>query len=234
MDNLSSTGYKTGVSTGASSSSAAAYSLAAKVSVAREDLGISPSPQNKNTPPLDPFVLAKVAIEDEIRKRKGGGGGGGGFLSTESYNPTLWVPYSFKLMAQAMNESRAFFNQSWQQVLNLIPNTLNNIANVVNRGIANLGRSLGLNLTNMLGQLQRQASALLESAIKAPMNLALSLGSNVSHLANTIANALSQGLRRLVYGKDEKDELENENKKDSNNLFDSFSDWIKNLRSDNN
>lgn len=204
MDSVSGAGYGAAGSANvgqASPQPSAAYSLAAKVAIARDDT-FNPAPKATVNPQIDPAILARAAIEDELRKKGGGGGGG----STKSYNPTLWVPYSFKLMAQSIDQSRAFFAQIFQQIVNFIPNTLTNFSNGVNRAFANLGGRLANPIITLLSQMQKQANSLLEAMIKTPLNLAVGLGSNVSHLANMIANALTQGLRKFILGKDDKDE----------------------------
>ncbi len=206
MDSVSGAGYGPAGSANAGQTSAqpsAAYSLAARVAIARDDT-FSPAPAKQINPQIDLALLARAAIEDELRKKGGGGGGGGG--SIKSYNSTVWVPYSFKLMAQSIDQSRAFFAQIFQQIVNFIPNSLANLSNSVNRAFANLGGRLMSPIATVLSQMQKQANNLLEAMIKTPLNLAVGLGSNVSHLANMIANALTQGLRKFILGKDDKDE----------------------------
>ena len=207
MDSVSGAGYGPAGSAIAGQTSAqpsAAYSLAARVAVARSD-SFSPAPTKTVNPQMNAALLARAAIEEELRK-KGGGGGGGGGSSIKSYNPTLWIPYSFKLMAQSIDQTRAFFAQAFQQLVNLIPNALNQFSKGVMNSLANLSGKLTSPIVALVSQMQKQANLLLDGMVKTPLNMAIGLGSNVSHLANMIANALTQGLRKLVQGKDEKDD----------------------------
>ncbi len=216
MDSISGAGYAPSGAASAGQTSgqpSAAYSLAAKVAIVRDDT-FSPAPVKIANPQADLAALARAAIEDELRKKGGGGGGG----SVKSYNPMLWVPYSFKLMTQSIDQTRALFAQAFLQIVNFIPNTLANLNRSFNNFFANLGARLTSPITNLLGQMQRQTTNLLGVMLRTPLNLAIGLGSNVSHLANMIANALTQGLRKFILGKDDKDEDLNAKKR--NEIYD--------------
>lgn len=234
MEGLPGANYGVQPNAAPASGSQEAATFAARIAISR-DFNPIPAPiiQTQVQAP-DPTALARAAVEDEIRRKRNLGGGGGVASSKQSYNPTLWVPYSFRLMARAMEENRMILNQLLQQIVNFIPNTLNRIVRQLDRAFANFIGGSTASVANLFAQVQKQSSNLLQAMIRSPLTVAIGLGASVSHIANSIANALTQGMKRLVYGKDEKDEEAFEVNKDQNNIFDSFQNWLKSLKSDSN
>ncbi len=175
------------------------FSLSARILAAREPLS-SPSPQVTNQ--MDPALLARISLEEELKKQGGGGGGGVRFSS-----PTLFVLYSMRMINDAMREAYEALQKALDQgVLNATAPVNNFIAGVQeavsefmnNPVMANLGIAIN------------QSFSQIANALKDPAASASKLMNNAVHLGSVVASAIASGLKRLFYSKDE-DRLDPDN-----------------------
>ncbi len=178
------------------------FSLSARILAAREPLPASnPSPQNINQQ-LDPALLARISLEEELKKQGGGGGGGPRFTS-----PTLFVLYSMKLINDAMREAYENLQKALDQgVLNAtapITNTIAAMQEAVSEFMANP-------VMANLGTAINQSFAQIADALKDPAATASKLANNVAQFGSVVASAIANGLKRLFYGKEE-DRLDPDN-----------------------
>ncbi|MDD9898697.1 MAG: hypothetical protein OXU45_06835 [Candidatus Melainabacteria bacterium] len=149
---------------------------------------------------IDPAVLARIALEEELKRR---GGGGGGF---RNFNPLNFVPYSFKLMSAAMERMRQAFNQAMSQAFNL-PAPVANAVQQVQNYVTNLFNAPILQNFNTA---INQSFAQLAQALQNPGQTAARLATNIMQLASTMASAVAAGLKK-VFGDKEEDRLDPDN-----------------------
>lgn len=164
---------------------------------------------------IDPTILARVALDEEL-KRKGGGGGGGAVFKS----PTLFVLYSMRLINDALRQAYQALQQALAQsaakatspLLQAITNTQNALLNFINN---NPVTNFVTNFSNGVGRSLDQIA----NAFKNPQQLANQISTNFSALGNLIASAIANGLKR-TYNKDE-DRLDpnEEIYEDEDNLF---------------
>ncbi len=147
---------------------------------------------------MDPSFLARMALEDELRKRGGGGGG-----SIKSYNPMTWIPYSFSLLAKAIEQARAaianLINQSLNALGTSITTSIQNTFNFLTKPlipINNFFRSITLNITRTMIQGLRDFA-------KNPIAFSMKMANNAMQGAMAIFAAVVNGLKKIIYGKDE-------------------------------
>lgn len=179
------------------SASVEASKLRARISMEQE---LSPPADQAR---LDPALLAKLAFEDELRKKGGGGGGG----SAPSYNPNMWVSYSFVEIAKMLDElRRAFFealNQNFQTPLAL-----------VQEFVANVSKTLKANLS---GIQNLKPMNLLQNLSKNSLNLAVNFGANISNSASAFSNIISAAIAnglKILFGQKEDKDIEEEEDED--------------------
>jgi hypothetical protein len=155
------------------------------------------SSQGKQPNNLDPAVLARIAVEEELKKRGGGGGG------SRPFNPMLWVPYSFKLLAKAIEDLRQAFNRAIDQSFMAIPNTISVVAtdtmSAVNRFMAPVLNPI---VSGMAQGLSSMAKAI-ESFMKNPIAATNRMLNNSVQIAVAITSAIINGLKKVFFGKDE-------------------------------
>ena len=194
------------VTTEQSSQSGAAtgntFNLRAKALAVRQGFDqVQDQPKQQGRNNLDPAVLARIALEEELKKKGGGGGG------TRPYNPMLWVPYSFKLLAKAIEEIRQAFEKAISQSLNALPNFVSrgiiSTTNSVNKFFAPITTPIAIGLANILNTLSKG----LNSFIKNPLEATNRMLMNAAQVALVITSAIINGLKKVFFGKDE-DKLE--------------------------
>lgn len=181
------------------------FNLRAKALAVRqgyEQVKDQPS-QAKQQNNLDPAVLARIAMDEELKKRGGGGGG------SRPFNPMMWVPYSFKLLAKAIEELRQAFNraidQSFMAVPNLLTSTTTNTLSALNKFMAPVLNPIVTGFAQGLSSIARS----IESFIKNPIAATNRLVNNAVQVALTITSAIINGLKKVFFGKDEeKQELD--------------------------
>ena len=146
---------------------------------------------------IDPAVLARIALEEELKKKGGGGGG------ARSFNPMTWIPYSFKLLAKAIEQARAAVaNAALQALASLTQGIRGNIAQV----FQNVGRALQpvnkfFSLITV-GFARATARAIGEFA-RNPIGASIRMANNAMQTGMAIFAAVVNGLKKVIYGKDE-------------------------------
>ncbi len=168
------------------------FALSAKVTVAAERA--TPSPEINR---LDPSALARIAMEDEL-KRKGGGGGGGG--APKESSPTLFVLYSLTLMNKAIQAAFQDLMKSLNELLN--PQQVNQNP-AAQTPATNFIKGAIANFTGFFAGGFVQMQARLGQSLQDAMPDAAKLAKNIGHLANTISSAISNGLKKIFYTKDD-------------------------------
>jgi len=146
--------------------------------------------------PFDPATLARIAIEEEL-KRKGGGGGGGG----RSYNPNVWVPYSFKLMAEAIDAMRAAFAKALAQGLELPKVFTQEVAQAASNAVSNMTNPISNAFSNFMNAGQNQLQTILRDLQTNTLANANKLFSNSFHMGMTIFSAIANNLKKIFYTK---------------------------------
>ncbi len=184
------------------------FTLRAKALVVRE--GFERSTQAQSQRQIDPSMLARIALEEEL-KRKGGGGGGGG--SAPSFNPNLWVSYSYKLMNEALQELYDLVNKILDQSTQASSSAISNMATQTGAGLTNAFSRLTSPIQNLFSNLQRP-NANQATAPKTPLEAALKLGADSVQFANILFSTLINGLKKSIYGKDEDAQDLNKNNPD--------------------
>lgn len=173
------------------------FNLRAKALAVRQGYEQVQDQSSKKENKLDPAVLARIALEEELKKKGGGGGG------SRSFNPMLWIPYSFKLLVKAIEELREAFNRALNQSLTAVPKFVSksfiNSINAVNRFFAPL-------LTPIVNSLARTFSSIakgINDFIKNPIALTNKMLINAGQMAIVISSAIINGLKKVFFGKDE-------------------------------
>lgn len=147
---------------------------------------------------LDPSVLARIAIEEELKKKGGGGGGGG-----KSYNPANWIPYSFSLLAKAIEQARQAVADAFLQALATINQTIQGGLGQIGKNIGNLFKPVNNLARNIfLGFAQNTAKAINQFA-KNPIGFSIRMANNAMQTGMAMFAALVNGLKKAIYGKDE-------------------------------
>ncbi len=170
--------------------SSQSYNLRAEANSQRE---VAVNQQNQ----IDPSVLARIALEEELKKKGGGGGGG------RSYNPINWIPYSFSLLAKAIEQARTEVANAFLQALATINQS---IQAAINQFGANLGKALSpiTNFTsNIVTGFAQNISRSIEAFSKNPIAFAGRMATNAMQTGIAIFAALVNGLKKVIYGKDE-------------------------------
>ncbi len=174
------------------------FSLSARILAAREP----DSPVQATSRQIDPALLARIALEEELKRQGGGGGGGPKFTS-----PTLFVLYSMRLINDAMREAyealQKALDQAGQNITAPFTNTIAAVQESMNNFIANP-------LFTNLGTAINQSFAQIAKALNDPAVMANKLVNNFAQFGSVVASAIANGLKRLFYGKDE-DRLETDN-----------------------
>lgn len=142
---------------------------------------------------IDPALLARISLEEEMKRRGGGGGGG----KVESFNPNLFVSYSYKIINDALRQIYEAANRA------LAPNqAVNQAANQVVSFAAGVTQGLNNVLSGVMTNLGNFASGLM-ATLTNPLATARTLMTNMMHLGTLMGNAVANGLKRIFYGKDE-------------------------------
>lgn len=159
-------------------------------------------PQERRAPAqersqLDPSVLARLAIEEELKKKGGGGG------ASRPFNPLAWVPYSFKLMAAAIERMRQAFEQAMAQGIGQID--INFMSTVREAGVATgqMIRAIVLPVTNAFTNTMQSMVNFAKAFAKDPAGTTVKLLNQISFISQVIGSAIASGLKKLFYGKDE-------------------------------
>lgn len=154
-----------------------------------------PKQQGKNN--LDPAVLARIALEEELKKKGGGGGG------SRPFNPMVWIPYSFKLLAKAIEQLRQAFNQAMNQSLNAIPNfavrTVANTLSSVNKLFSPVTTPIANGLASVINSFTRGLNSFMKNPLAATNKMLL----NAAQVGIVITSAIINGLKKLFFTKDE-------------------------------
>lgn len=177
------------------------FSLSARILAARDTLPYTPAPANTNQQ-IDPAVLARVSLEEELKRRGGGGGGAPRFTS-----PTLFVLYSMRLINDAMREAYEALQKALDQGVLNAGAPINNALEVAQDLV---GKFLATPTLVNLGTAINQSLAQIKSAFGDPATTASKLMNSAVHLGSVVASAIASGLKRLFYGKDE-DRLDPDN-----------------------
>ena len=178
------------------------FSLSARILAARETLPETRSnPQNTNQQ-IDPALLARIALEEELKRQGGGGGGGPRFTS-----PTLFVLYSMRLINDAMRQAYEALQKALDQSGQNISVPVNNAVAVVQEALAKfISNPVFVNLGTAINQSFLQIGKMLDD----PAATATKLANNVAQFGSVVASAIANGLKRLFYGKEE-DRLDPDN-----------------------
>lgn len=151
--------------------------------------------QNAN---IDPSVLARIALEDELKKKGGGGGGGG-----KRFNPMTWIPYSFSLMAKAIDQMRAAIANAVLQALNTINQTIQGSLGNVAKNIGNLFKPVNNFIGNIVTNFAQNTAKAINQFTKNPLSFSIKMANNVAQTGLAIFAAVVNGIKKAVYGKDE-------------------------------
>jgi hypothetical protein len=188
------------------------FTLRAKALVVRE--GFERPTQDQSPRQIDPAMLARIALEEELKRKSGGGGGGG---SAPSFNPNMWVSYSYKLMNKAMEQLYELFNKILDQSTQASSSAMSNMAAQAGAGIANVFSRLTSPFQNLFSTILRSNSNP-ATAPKTPLEAALKLSSDFVQLANILFSSLINGLKKSIYGKDD-DTKDLNNQKQEDDTF---------------
>lgn len=178
------------------------FSLSARVLAARDPLPYSPSTPVNPGQQIDSAVLARIALEEELKRQGGGGGGSPRFTS-----PTLFVLYSMRLINDAMRQAYEALQKALDQG---VLNASASVNNAVVTAQEIVGEFLASPLFINLGTAINQSLAQIKSAFSDPATMANKLMNSAVHLGSVVASAIASGLKRLFYGKDE-DRLDPDN-----------------------
>lgn len=161
----------------------------------------------ERSPQIDPALLARISIEEELKRRGGGGGGGG---RTESFNPNLFVSYSYKIINDALRElfelGKTVFN-SGTAILEAPANLAANITKSINNAFSGVMTNIGNFGSNLM------------ATILSPFNSAKNLATNFASLGTLIGSAIANGLKKIFYGKDEEKIETKEYEEDKEGFF---------------
>lgn len=172
------------------------FSLRAKALVVREDGGQASGGQQQSKQ-VDPALLARIAIDEELKRRGGGGGGG------MSFNPNMWVSYSYKAINEALQQLYDLVNKITAQSANQVTSAVNNMASQLLSATANFFAPVTQPVQSFFTQLQKDLNWLARSFGNNPLEASLKLASNIMQMANAIFSAVANGLKKIIYGKDE-------------------------------
>jgi hypothetical protein len=148
---------------------------------------------NFNANQIDPALLARVSLEEELKRR----GGGGGAAAKADFNPNFFVSYSYKIINDALRQLYEAANSA----LNSAPNlnqTLSQATNTVLtvfQGFTNVFAGVMTNITSF--------SSTLMATLANPLSTARTLMSNIAHLGTLMASAIASNLKKILYGKDD-------------------------------
>lgn len=146
---------------------------------------------------IDPSVLARIAIEEELKKKGGGGGG------TKYYNPTNWIPYSFSLLAKAIDQARLAVANAFLQAINTFGNNVQSGINQVATSIAEVFQPVTNLFQNVFVNFAQNAAKNLNQFSKNPIEFSIRMATNVAQTGLAIFAAVVNGLKKAIYGKDE-------------------------------
>jgi len=171
----------------ANTAAAAATTLRGRVSYEQD----SPVESNR----FDPSLLARIAAEEELKKRGGGGGGG----SAPSFNPNVWVSYSFVEIAKAIEELRQAFNQALAAATEAPAGFVAQASESVTAAVKNFSSQFQLPNFNLATSLQNMMSKGINNTLAA-VDRAVA---NLINSGHTMMSAIANGLKKVFYGKDE-------------------------------
>lgn len=164
------------------------YSLSAQVTEVRT------SPNR-----IDPTILARASLEEEL-KRKGGGGGGGGAVFK---SPTLFVLYSMRLINEALLQAYKALQQALaQSAARAVSPLTQAIANAQNALLKIINNNPVINFVSNFSNGVNKNLEQIANAFKNPQELANKILSSFTSLGNLIASAIANGLKKS-YTKDE-------------------------------
>jgi len=170
------------------------FTLRAKALVVRE--GFERAPQDQSPRQVDPSMLARIALEEELKRRGGGGGGG----SAPSFNPNMWVSYSYKLMNDALQQLYALINQILDQSTAQTTTATANLASQVGSSVMSSFSALTSPLKNIFqntNNLQR------DNAARSPLSDAMKKFADPVQFANILFSSLVSSLKKAIYGSDD-------------------------------
>lgn len=150
--------------------------------------------QNNQT---DPSVLARIALEEELKKKGGGGGGG------KRYNPMAWIPYSFKLLAKAIEQARTAVANAFLEAINSINQLIQGSVGQVGKNIGNLFKPLNNFVGNIVTNFAQSTAKAINQLSKNPIGFSIRMANNVAQTGLAIFAAVVNGLKKAIYGKDE-------------------------------
>ncbi len=171
------------------------FSLSARVLAARDALPYAPSAPTHTSQQIDPALLARISLEEELKRQGGGGGGGPRFTS-----PTLFVLYSMRLINDAMREAYQALQKALDQG---VLNATAPISNAISVAQELTGQLLSNPVFVNLGIAINQSFEQIASALKDPAATAAKLANNFAQFGSVVASAIANGLKRLFYNKDE-------------------------------
>lgn len=174
------------------------FNLRAKALAVRQGFDqVQDQPKQQSRNNLDPAMLARIALEEELKKKGGGGGG------SRPFNPMVWVPYSFKLLAKAIEQLRQAFNQALNQSLLAVPNFVaRNITvslNAVNKFFAPVTVPIANGLASAMNSMARGLNNFMKNPLAATNKLLL----NAAQVGIVITSAIINGLKKVFFTKDE-------------------------------
>jgi hypothetical protein len=183
------------------------FTLRAKALVVRE--GFERAPQDQSPRQVDPSMLARIALEEELKRRGGGGGGG----SAPSFNPNMWVSYSYKLMNDALQQLYALINQILDQSTAQTTTATANLASQVGSSVMSSFSALTSPLKNIF---QNTNNQMRDNIARSPLADVMKKLADPVQFANILFSSLIKGLKKSIYGKDDdtKTDTQNQNEKD--------------------
>ncbi len=172
------------------------------------------APAQERSGQLDPASLARIALEEELKKRGGGGGGG------PRYNPLTWVPYSFKLLGEAIEKMRQAFEAALNQGMGDAPSEFLSSVREAGEATGNLIRTVAVPMTRGVASTMKLSSNFISSMFKDPLGTSAKMLRQVSFIGQVIASAIASGLKKVFYGKDEEKIDSEEDYEEEGNYFD--------------
>jgi hypothetical protein len=170
------------------------FTLRAKALVVREGFD-RPAPEQAPRQ-IDPSMLARIALEEELKKKGGGGGGG----SAPSFNPNMWVSYSYKLMNDALQQLYALLNQILDQSTAQSSSAVANLATQVGSSVKSSFSALTSPLKNIF---QNTNNQMRDNSARSPLSDAMKKFADPVQFANILFSSLVSSLKKAIYGSDD-------------------------------
>ncbi len=170
------------------------FTLRAKALVVREGFD-RPAPEQAPRQ-IDPSMLARIALEEELKKKGGGGGGG----SAPSFNPNMWISYSYKLMNDALQQLYALLNQILDQSTAQSSSAVANLATQVGSSVMSSFSALTSPLKNIF---QNTNNQMRDNAARSPLSDAMKKLADPVQFANILFSSLVSNLKKAIYGRDD-------------------------------